>query len=158
MYIWGKCSFGHNFNFNKLPQSHFHSCQIQSLFFFCIQGRVLSLQQIGQTWSILMQIRSSLLQPPLVSPISLQLSALNRFPSHWGWISLGPLNGFSRLLNRFLGIGSNFSHSPAEWRWQERVSIFNPGTFQRVTLRHYNLIFLISSWIPFQMQGCPRKW
>ena len=51
------------------------------------------------------------LQPPLVSPISLQLSALNRFPSHWGWISLGPLNGFSRLLNRFLGIGSNFSHS-----------------------------------------------
>ena len=86
------------------------------------------------------------LQPPLVSPISLQLSTLNRFPSHRGWISLGPLNGFSRPLNRFLGIGSNFSHSPAEWWWQEQVSIFNPGDgFQIVTLRRYNLIFLISS-------------
>ena len=68
------------------------------------------------------------LQPPSVSPITPQLSALNRFPSsHWGWISLGRLNGFSRPLNRFLGIGSNFSHSPPEWWWQELGFNIQPG-------------------------------
>ena len=68
------------------------------------------------------------LQPPSVSPITRQLSALNRFPSsHWGWISLGRLNGFSRPLNRFLGIGSNFSHSPPEWWWQELGFNIQPG-------------------------------
>ena len=78
---------------DRLLQSHFHFSN--SIILFLLHPREsLSLHQIGQTCSILMQM--SRLQPPLVSPISLQLSALNRFPSHWGWISLGPLNGFSR--------------------------------------------------------------
>ena len=58
------------------------TCQIQSLFFFCIQGRVLSLQQIGQTWSILMQMRSAgpsccCCNRPQFLQSAAQLSALN---------------------------------------------------------------------------------
>ena len=122
--------FGHNLStvvIKTNSSNHISTCQIQSLFFFCIQGSFLwiRLGKLALFWCRWAPGRW--LQPPSVSPITLQLSALNRFPSHWGWISLGRLNGFSRPLNRFLGIGSNFSHSPAKWWWQELGFNIQPG-------------------------------